>query len=623
MSNDKAIVEQFTDRQKLEAAYALNLCTVSVSQIVDYNDIYILEQEYDAILNNLNIQNIIHDEAMLSVLKKILDTITFFKIQEEDKKFIEKEYQAKMKNAIWSAVPNLSVIITGGNPITTAIGIATQIGIGYMSYRKTKSTLVAEKEKQEWELMRSAIEQFAALQRELFETAWRLSDRYDFDDRLRLTEKQIKQYNQILIDPDPLRRYERLDTKSSIFEAFPPFWYYKGNAAKEVAAKYKNNNDIMAAYTAKALENYRKFDEIYVELMREDLIAASCALEHIALLDNRKDVDEIKKLLDRAMRLAGDNSDVLQIAVLNYISLGQHGPAKEILRRLVNENYNVSLNGLLLSRIYCKWDKNKVEYDILHDRIGEKNVIPWIENDVEADKKYIESRQHESIVRFNQFMEQFTLKYRDKYYQTVAYNKALKLQNQLDWCLNTDITQVLIDTLNEYFSYLSSMELFAIQKRNNNLLWKDFFDDQALVLFEKVKGFYDIQMRVKNRVTEISKKITFSSFGVKKGSENEINHENLKKAIKVYNENSDFNKITANFIVSIKDEFIKSLTVESLVNLQDNMINILAKWYTENGIEIPSIYQENGEVSTQAIAKQEVFFGYPDLVSIGDQAEGG
>jgi hypothetical protein len=453
-----------------------------------------------------------------------------------------------------------------------------------MSYRKTTSALVAEKERQEWELMRSAIEQFAALQRELFETAWRLSDRYDFDDRLRLTEKQIKQYNQILIDPDPLRRYERLDTKSSIFEAFPPFWYYKGNAAKEVAAKYKSNKDIMTAYTAKALENYRKFDEIYVELMREDLIAASCALEHIALLDIKKDTDEIKKLLDRAMRLAGDNSDVLQIAVLNYISLGQHGPAKNILRRLVNENYNVSLNGLLLSRIYCKWDKNKVEYDILHDRIGEKNVIPWVEDDAEADKKYIESRQHESIVRFNQFVDLFTLKYGDQYYQAVGYNKALNLQNQLEWCSNTDITQVLIDSLNEYFLSLSAMELFVMQKRNNNLSWKKFFDEQALVLFEKIKGFYDIQTRIKDAVTEISGKITFGSFGVKKGSENELMHENLKKAIKIYNEKSDFGNIITDFTTSIKEEFVKTLTVESWVNLEDNMINILAKWYAENNI---------------------------------------
>ena len=43
------------DKQTKQAAYALNMCTVSVSQIIDYDDINILEQEYEAILNNINL----------------------------------------------------------------------------------------------------------------------------------------------------------------------------------------------------------------------------------------------------------------------------------------------------------------------------------------------------------------------------------------------------------------------------------------------------------------------------------------------------------------------------------------------------------------------------------------
>jgi len=193
VDNSKELLKDKKLQRK--AAYALNLCTVSVSQIIDYNDIYILEQEYEAILNNLNIQNIIKDESLLKILKQILDTITFFRIQEGDKKFIEKEYRQKLKNAIWSAVPNLSVIFAGGNPITMAVAAATQIGIGYMNYRKNKNQYALDKEKQEWELQRSAIEQFNGLRRELFETAWRLSDRYNFPDEYRLTEKQITYYN--------------------------------------------------------------------------------------------------------------------------------------------------------------------------------------------------------------------------------------------------------------------------------------------------------------------------------------------------------------------------------------------------------------------------------------------
>lgn len=46
--NQIAIRTQHSTDEKLRAAYALNMCTVSVSQIVDYNDAYVLEQEYDA-----------------------------------------------------------------------------------------------------------------------------------------------------------------------------------------------------------------------------------------------------------------------------------------------------------------------------------------------------------------------------------------------------------------------------------------------------------------------------------------------------------------------------------------------------------------------------------------------
>ena len=160
--------------EQLKAAYALNLCTVSVSQIIDYNDVNIMEQEYEAILNNLNLEQMPKDEALLSILKQILDTITFFRIQERDKQLIEKEYQQKTKNAIWSAVPNIGLLVASGGPVMMAVSLASQVGIGYMNYRKVKSDANLETERKRWELERTAIEQFNGLRRELFDTAWRL-----------------------------------------------------------------------------------------------------------------------------------------------------------------------------------------------------------------------------------------------------------------------------------------------------------------------------------------------------------------------------------------------------------------------------------------------------------------
>jgi len=664
--------ETITDEQKIKAAYALNLCTVSLTQIMDYSDPYILEQEYDAILNNLNIQNIIHDESLLTLLKKTMETLTFYRIQEGDKKFLEKEYQGKMKNSIWSAVPSLSVILAGGNPVTAAAAVAAQVGIGYMNYRKTKSQNIGEKEKKEWELKRALIEEISSLQRELFETSWRLSDRYNFDDSFRLTEKQIQHYSSILMDSDPLRRYERLDAIKDTFRAFPPFWYYKGNSAKEIADKYKQNEKIAAAYRARALTDYREFDSSYIELMREDVIASSCAIEHISLLDKNKDATEIKKLLDRAMRFAGDNFDVLQITVLNYISLGENDKAKAILRSLVNENYNVGLNGLLLSRIYFKWEKNREEYDILSDRIGKRNIIPWMENDTEADKKFIEDRENAISRQFTKFMDTFGMKHRNMFNRIVGYNKALRLKKQVEWCLVADITKILVDRSNEMFRELLENELFAIQKRPANKPWKDFFAEQAVLLNGKIDAFYNTEIKIKKTINEIMEKNPFGVFGgmniiaetANKAADNvgkafdglnkavdgklsllksganalgnmaakavdaagkavegkslqgltgkEAEKENLRNAIRELLQSCDFDSYIADFSAAIREEFKKSLTVESVVSLQENMLMIIYKWYRENGFEVYEDTSDDLEIEAPLSVSPDIFFHYPD-----------
>lgn len=81
-------VKQTTDQ--ITAAYALNLWTVSISQIIDYNDVNVLEQEYETIMNNLNLYNMPKDEALLDVIKEIMDEITFLRISEGDKKSLRE-----------------------------------------------------------------------------------------------------------------------------------------------------------------------------------------------------------------------------------------------------------------------------------------------------------------------------------------------------------------------------------------------------------------------------------------------------------------------------------------------------------------------------------------------------
>lgn len=383
---------KYTEEQ-VKAAYALNLCTVSISQIVDYDDINIMEQEYEGILNNLNIEQMPKDEALLKIIKQILDTITFFRIQEGDKKFIEKKYQQKMKNAIWAAVPNIALVVAGGNPVTTAISLASQVGMGYMNYRKAKADADLDQEMEVWQLERTAIEQFNGLRRELFDTAWRLSAAYNFPDQFRLTERQIKQYNEILMDTDLIRRYERLNTIQDAFIAYPPFWYYFGNTANEIAGSgLRISESTRQEYREKAKSHFLQYrNSNQYGLLREDPVSASCALELVDLLDIEKDAGLIHQLLQEAIRFSGRANDVLQLAAFSYLRLNDQTEAAKLFSQLVNEQYNTTLNAQLLSSIYVsRFSRNpdpriRAQYEILSNQVGEYYLYPLPDGDQGED----------------------------------------------------------------------------------------------------------------------------------------------------------------------------------------------------------------------------------------------
>lgn len=452
--------------EQIQVAYALNLCSVSVSQIVDYNDLYILEQEYENILNNLNLQNIPKDEALLDILKRLLETITFFRIQEGDKAIIDKEYQHKMKNAIWSAMPNPGALVSaglsglkpgnilkGGDVAGLAFSVAATVGTAYMNYRKTKADANLNHEKQLWELRRTAIEQLNNIRQQLFETSWRLADTYDFPDALRLTEKQIKEYNAILMDPDEVRKYERLEYIKDRFLAYPPFWYYFGNTANSIANsdKYGLSESNREAYRNKARAHFKYYSDLNkYNLLRVDNISSACSLEYVDLLDPIKDKPEILRLVNSACEHCGDSLDILQLCAVSYLRIGAIEEATRVLRKLVNEQYNAISNAQLLSTIYVNdyVQKNnsdaKADYMLLATRVNKDYLFPMptkAERDIEElQKEHIGSLKKILISKYALVLKDYIKRYEKainkivplpSYYQGVNIDEDIYSQTQL------------------------------------------------------------------------------------------------------------------------------------------------------------------------------------------------
>lgn len=395
----------------LVAAYALNLCLVSISQIIDYSDIYVLEQEYESILNNLNLEHMPKDEALLDILRQILDTITFFRIQESEKKLIEQEYQARVKNAIWKAVPNFGVIVTSSDPVVILTSLASQVGIGYMNYRKEKAAIAVDQEKQAWEMQKSAIEQFHGLRRELFTTAWRLADKYEFPDEWRLTENQVEQYNAILLDTNPYRRLERLEELQDGFVAYPPFWYHKGHTALEIVnlqleritehGKMSRASDVgiepivmmlekNRSIARESFEHYFAINNENTKLLRTDILVSSCALEFVQLL-GEDERDEKAKYIEIALKNSGRKTDILQLCAMAYLGIGEREKAAKVLRSLVREGCNVEINAQLLSGLYISDSKNPeaayTDYLSLGEFTDKALLINWPSEDCTAEEQ--------------------------------------------------------------------------------------------------------------------------------------------------------------------------------------------------------------------------------------------
>lgn len=419
-------LQVYSEDEKRKAAYALNLCTVSISQIVDYNDVYVLEQEYNAILNNLNLEAMPKDEALLKILVETLNTITFFRIQELKKQKVESDYQRRMKNAIWSAVPNLSMIVAG-NPIAMVLSVATQVGTAYMNYRREKANAGTEKENSEFELQITAMEQFHALQRELFTTAWRLADSYGFKDEWRLTENQIKQYDQILMDADEYRKYARLEAIAPNFEAYPPFWYFYAHTALYISEN-ETNAVAKAEYRNRAKKHFEKYYQLNrFSLLREDQLAASALLEYsdLLLLENAKEnTEKVYQLVMEAQKKAGNANDVLQLCAISYLKIGKTEDAARLLKYLVNEEYNAAMNAKILSRIYVsqylatKSPAAYTEYGILARRIAPEFLFPMPKgtvSDQSLEEAFIKRQKVALIKAYRTTLQDYARKTRDDY----------------------------------------------------------------------------------------------------------------------------------------------------------------------------------------------------------------
>lgn len=404
-----------------------------------------------------------------------------------------------------------------------------------------------------------------------------------------------------MIDSISLRKYERLDSIKDNFEAYPPFWYYLANAAMDVVNVYKNetafgdNISAINKYTQLAEQNYQKYLDKDIDLLRNNYIRSACDLEYAALLlDSLPRIEENEKklrlykinyLIDDAIKHCGSKLDILQIASIYYLKINKAEEATKHLRKLVIENYNTKTNSQLLSFIYLQetvFDTNKfiantLKYKELVQFTDRTNLIPWVDSEKELTKEHL--RNINELFLNNQKDQLYS--YFEAIVNTIfhkeiiSYNKELYNRHYMD--VNDAFFEDTIDARKE-----RDEEYKKLYSREDE--WKRFISELSgntirISLDEHINRL----LRKLNKLTQVAFNLDLES---------EIDPMSIKKAF------TGKNILDIEFKKEIKSigEILKQERGKSLSTYQDllpNENNLNRSSYTEESIIHQITYLED------------------------------
>ncbi len=314
------------DQAQLQVLQSLNLIAVSLTHIMTYNDKVVLDQEYNTIINNLNLSNI-PDADIITLLQELMDLLTSSKIQDHERDYLltrfDKNVQTELKNRMRSRIFDTDLVL---NPYAGILKSVLYTGSFYFNYRSQMDTYAKEKEEGKWAIEVKTMQGLNSFYKKLLKYSWELMRRYNLPDEWRLNEKQLSDYTNILKEPDLDRRYRKLERIENSFQKFPPYWYYRGQAAQEIG---KN---------AEALECFNQFQQINQKILRKDPYAASVAMCKTMLQVEQSAPGTLKNDLELILANSDDADwGNILFAALQYGRIGDPDAAgKLILRNLDN-----------------------------------------------------------------------------------------------------------------------------------------------------------------------------------------------------------------------------------------------------------------------------------------------
>ena len=300
----------------LDTIAQINHINWVVNTIKTYNNVVVLEEEYEKISpGNLNL-NRIPDEETLNRIAKMLDTLYTLRKDDRNMRHWRRNFyesrdrklgvyklkaskqavdtltaQAKACCSLWDWGTNL-----GGSLIAiaqTAWNMSHYSVSLYNDYDNFVYELDKTAAEQEFAFDTAKMDILHQQNKDLLQDQWRLIRRYRLDDRLRVSDVDVKMLLAALKDDSHSRIYNRLVPMNERFCQFPEYWYYLSCAALETG------------HFEKGIEACDTFFKVNRGIFRDDPMVGTVSLNKAFMLSK---TDANKPELRRCLEIAWKNN---------------------------------------------------------------------------------------------------------------------------------------------------------------------------------------------------------------------------------------------------------------------------------------------------------------------------
>lgn len=345
---------------------ALNHLNMSLYKIANYNNKVVLEEEYDIINNDINL-DAIGDKRLVGIIQDLMDALTALRISEKERLRLQADYERRQEDLM------MDILRNGGKIIGTRLAEAADSGSGFItggpwraaahviasvptvasSVTKPVAEMYMQKQKLEdfeWSLDVDRLKSLNDLNKKLLSTYWDFLHDSHIPDSLRISEKQIANLLDVNREKEPAKRYRMLVRLEKECGNIPSYWYYRADAAHDMI---KSNKGVNADQEKKLAVDIQACLDRYREcagMLRKDRTLASLIMLRLATADLSQ--EEARAAIAQMVEPFPLDASKRLFAALTSLKYGMDDDAIEHLNANLDMRQYEVISRKLLSDIY-------------------------------------------------------------------------------------------------------------------------------------------------------------------------------------------------------------------------------------------------------------------------------